>query len=318
MRIIFMGTPDFAVQSLDILLANGFNVVAVVTAPDKPSGRGLQVHQSAVKKYAAEKGLRVLQPEKLKDPVFIDELEALKADLQIVVAFRMLPEQVWNMPALGTFNLHASLLPKYRGAAPINWAIINGERESGVTTFKLKHEIDTGNVMYQARVAISESDTAGDLHDVLMATGAQLILKTVKKIEEHFLNQTPPAFIPQNDAKSSHAPKLFKEDCRIDWNRPVEELYNRIRGLSPYPTAFTLLQNGEGVVQSLKIFRAEYTLSKHSYTNGLLIADNKNLLKVYGNGGILTFTEVQLEGKKRMPAAEFLKGFKLKEGAFVF
>jgi methionyl-tRNA formyltransferase len=313
-----MGTPEFAVESLDILVAGNFNVVGVVTVPDKPAGRGQLVQQSPVKKYALEKGLPVLQPEKLKAPEFIRELAGLKADLQIVVAFRMLPEIVWNMPAEGTYNLHASLLPKYRGAAPINWAIINGERESGVTTFKLKHEIDTGNILFQEKVPIGPEDTAGDLHDILMRTGAQMVLKTAKKIEEHFLKKSPLEFIPQNDAMTSHAPKLFKDTCRINWSRPVREIHNLIRGLSPYPAAFTQLLNDAAPAQTIKIFGSEAAEQAHSNPNGLLSTDGKSFLKVYASNGILNITDIQLEGKKRMPVAEFLRGFKIKEGARFF
>lgn len=318
MRIVFMGTPDFAVESLDILVNNNYEVVGVVTAPDKPSGRGQQLQQSAVKKYALEKGLFLLQPEKLKDPAFIEALMALKADLQIVVAFRMLPEIVWNMPAEGTFNLHASLLPQYRGAAPINWAVINGEQESGVTTFKLKHEIDTGNVLFQERVSIGNADTAGDLHDRLMKTGAQLILKTVKEIERHLSGKSVLNFIPQDNSVSSHAPKIFKDTCRINWNDPVKQIYNLVRGLSPYPTAFTQIINGEGPAQSLKVFHSEIELAEHHQPNGLLSTDNNSFLKVHAEGGFLNITDIQLEGKKRMRTVDFLKGFKIKEGARVF
>jgi methionyl-tRNA formyltransferase len=313
-----MGTPEFAVESLDTLVAGKFNVVGVVTVPDKPAGRGQLVQQSPVKKYALEKGLPVLQPEKLKAPEFVRELAELKADLQIVVAFRMLPEIVWNMPAEGTYNLHASLLPKYRGAAPINWAIINGERESGVTTFKLKHEIDTGNILFQEKVPIGPEDTAGDLHDVLMRTGAQLVLKTARRIEDHFLKKSPLEFIPQNDAMTSHAPKLFKDTCRINWSRPANEIHDLIRGLSPYPAAFTQLLNNDAPAQTIKIFGSEAEEHAHSHPNGLLSTDGKSFLKVYVSNGILSITDLQLEGKKRLPVAEFLRGFKIKEGARFF
>ena len=245
-----MGTPEFAVASLDILIQNNYNVVAVVTVPDKPAGRGQQIQQSAVKKYAIEKGLTVLQPEKLKDEQFIKELTALKADLQIVVAFRMLPEIVWNMPPLGTYNLHGSLLPKYRGAAPINWAIINGETESGVTTFKLKHEIDTGNMLFQQSTPIYPTTTAGDLHDSLMHIGAELILKTVKAIESNNY-----VLKPQNDSEIIHAPKLYKETCKINWDNSAEKINNLIRGLSPYPTAFTEYIDKKNQVIGVKIYK---------------------------------------------------------------
>lgn len=311
MRIIFMGTPEFAVASLDSLIKNNFNVVAVVTVPDKPAGRGQQLHQSAVKKYALEQGLKLLQPEKLKDPAFIEELRGLKADLQIVVAFRMLPEIVWNMPPLGTYNLHGSLLPKYRGAAPINWAVINGETESGVTTFKLKHEIDTGHILFREKAAISDSMTAGELHDILMETGAKLIVKTVRELEESMERKKEPVFVPQNDEEASHAPKLFRETCRIDWNKPVKDIYNLIRGLSPYPTAFTELPDDEGQALQLKIFGARYEITSHNHTNGYVSTDNKTFFKVYCEGGIIEITDLQLQGKKRMAVADFLRGFKL-------
>ncbi|MBK7665909.1 MAG: methionyl-tRNA formyltransferase [Sphingobacteriaceae bacterium] len=229
-----MGTPEFAVPCLDILIKNHYNVVGVVTVPDKPAGRGQQLHESAVKKFAVANGMKVLQPLKLKDPDFIAELKSLNADLQIVVAFRMLREEVWNRPKLGTYNLHGSLLPKYRGAAPINWAIINGETESGVTTFKLKHEIDTGSMLYQQKVSIAENTTAGDLHDDLMKVGASLILKTVKAIESGTVDLKV-----QDDSQAIHAPKIFKETCKINWSKSPKEIYNLIRGLSPYPAAFT-------------------------------------------------------------------------------
>jgi methionyl-tRNA formyltransferase len=311
MRIVFMGTPEFAVASLDSLLINHYNVVAVVTAPDKPAGRGQKLQQSAVKKYALEKNLKILQPENLKNPDFINELRSLKADLQLVVAFRMLPEVVWNMPSAGTYNLHASLLPRYRGAAPINWAIINGDEESGVTTFKLKHEIDTGNVLFQEKVLIKPEDNAGALHDVLMNVGAKLILKTVKKIDKHFLSGEELPFMIQDNSKVSHAPKLSKETCRIDWTLPGIKLNNFIRGLSPYPTAYTYIKNEDNTLLLLKVFRAEFQEMNHNNTNGLLITDNKSFLQVCCINGVLEIIELQLEGKRKLMIAEFLKGFKI-------
>ncbi|MBW8685054.1 methionyl-tRNA formyltransferase [Chitinophaga rhizophila] len=304
LRIIFMGTPDFAVASLDILVQNGYNVVAVITAPDKPAGRGLQLQQSAVKQYALSKNLPVLQPEKLKNPVFLEELSALKADLQVVVAFRMLPEVVWNMPPLGTINVHASLLPNYRGAAPINWAIINGEKESGVTTFKLQHEIDTGDILFNQSVAIRDDETAGELHDDLMVTGATLLLKTVAALAAGTARETPQAQIKAEDIK--HAPKIFKEDCQIKWDQPVENVYNLVRGLSPYPTAWTLL-NGK----SIKIFKATREHATPSVAPGEFISDNKTYLKIAATDGYLSLTEMQMEGKKRMDVEAFLRGNKL-------
>ena len=309
MRIIFMGTPEFAVASLDILVQNNYEIVAVVTVPDKPAGRGQQLQQSAVKKYALEKGLTILQPEKLKDEVFINELKELKADLQIVVAFRMLPEVVWNMPPLGTYNLHGSLLPKYRGAAPINWAVINGETESGVTSFKLKHEIDTGNMLFQEKVPITKTTTAGELHDILMKVGAKVILKTVKAIESGNYELKP-----QDDSQSIHAPKLFKETCKINWNTPAEKIYNLIRGLSPYPAAFTEFVDKNNQTLGMKIFISEIEETQHTCYAGDVKSDGKTFLKVACSNGFIHIKELQMAGKKRMLVEEFLRGFKLDEG----
>lgn len=313
MRIIFMGTPEFAVSSLDSLIKNKFNVVAVVTAPDKPAGRGQQLQESAVKKYAINNNIPLLQPEKLKDEVFLEQLRGLKADLQIVVAFRMLPESVWQMPRLGTYNLHASLLPRYRGAAPINWAIINGDMETGVTTFKLQHEIDTGNILFSKKVAIGDATTAGELHDTLMQVGAELVVKTAKEIEKSDESGYGLKFQEQNDEEACHAPKIFKDTCRISWNKPVKQVYNLIRGLSPYPTAYTTIRAGVNDPLLLKIFSATYEIVVHSETNGSLLTDGKNYLKVYCNGGVLEIKDLQLQGKKRMTVPEFLRGFKLND-----
>src|SRR5215203_1035819 len=252
-RIIFMGTPEFAVASLDALVNAGDNIVGVITAPDKPAGRGMKLQESAVKKYAVEKNLRILQPEKLKNTAFLEELKSLRADLQIVVAFRMLPEVVWNMPPMGTINVHGSLLPQYRGAAPINWAIINGEKQTGVTTFKLKHEIDTGNILLQDTIPIGENETAGELHDRLKELGAEVLVKTIHALANGTLKEISQSEI--SNAKSEtimHAPKIFTETCRIDWNKPVDEVHNLIRGLSPFPGAFTHLNE-----KLLKIYRSE-------------------------------------------------------------
>ena len=306
MRIIFMGTPEFAVASLDILVQNNYEIVGVVTVPDKPAGRGQQLQQSAVKKYALEKGLHILQPEKLKDEAFIDELKKLNADLQIVVAFRMLPEVVWNMPPLGTYNLHGSLLPKYRGAAPINWAVINGETESGVTSFKLKHEIDTGNMLFQEKAPITKTTTAGELHDTLMQVGAEVILKTVKAIESGNYELKP-----QDDTQSIHAPKLFKETCKINWNTAVEKIYNLIRGLSPYPAAYTEFVDKNNQTLGIKIFVSEMEESNHTLTSGIVISDSKTFLKVACSNGYIYIKELQMAGKKRMLVEEFLRGFKI-------
>lgn len=314
MKIVFMGTPEFAVPCLDILVKNNYQIVGVVTAPDKAAGRGQQMQQSAIKKYAVENGLKVLQPEKLKDSAFIEELQTLKADLQIVVAFRMLPEAVWHMPRLGTYNLHGSLLPKYRGAAPINWAIINGEKESGVTTFKLQHEIDTGNILFSEKVFLTETSTAGELHDTLMTVGAQLILKTVKEIEHSDKNGIRLNFIQQNNEGATHAPKIYKDTCKINWAKTTGEIYNLIRGLSPYPGAFTLLGQ-EDKEYILKLFAVQKETSDHAESNGSLLTDNKTFLKISANDGWINIIELQLQGKKRMSVQEFLRGFIIKENA---
>jgi len=310
LKIVFMGTPEFAVASLDILIKNNLNIVGVITSPDKPAGRGQEIHQSAVKKYAAEKGLKVLQPEKLKDEKFIAELKSLNADLQIVVAFRMLPEIVWNMPKLGTFNLHASLLPQYRGAAPINWAIINGEKETGVTTFFLQHEIDTGKIIFQQKVSIEENEAAGEVHDKLMSVGAELVLKTVKAIESKTYPQTTQSEI--EELKS--APKIFKEDCKINWNDSPEKIHNFIRGLSPYPGAHTEFISPDGKSYSLKIFSAKAESTPDFLPSSQIICDNETSLKISCNKGIINITELQLAGKKRMYVKEFLKGFRIEKG----
>ncbi|MFN8296926.1 MAG: methionyl-tRNA formyltransferase [Chitinophagales bacterium] len=309
LRIVFMGTPDFAVPSLDILVQCNYEVVAVITAPDKPAGRGQQLHQSAVKKYAVEKNLKVLQPEKLKNTEFIAELKSLEANLFIVVAFRMLPEIIWQMPEYGTFNLHASLLPQYRGAAPINWAVINGEKETGVTTFFLKHEIDTGNIILQEKIKIEEDDNAGSVHDKLMNIGAQLLLKTVQAIEKNTIEEKTQEQVIQHSLK--HAPKIFKETCLIDWNKSAVEIHNLIRGLSPYPTAFTHL---DGKV--LKIFKTQIDnksieqISHYVRNDVEIITDNKSFLSIKCADTYLDILELQLEGKKRMRIDEFLRGYK--------
>jgi methionyl-tRNA formyltransferase len=305
MRIIFMGTPQFAVTSLDALIKAGCDIIAVVTAPDKPAGRGQKLNESAVKQYAVENGLKVLQPEKLKSPEFLEELRSLHADLQVVVAFRMLPEVVWSMPPKGTLNLHASLLPQYRGAAPINWVLINGESESGVTTFFLKHEIDTGDILFTEKVTLTGDETAGELHDRLMHKGAGLLVKTVKGVESGRYNEHPQSQLAAG-VELRHAPKIFKEDCLIDWNQPAQTIYNKIRGLSPTPTAYTML-NGK----VLKIFRAEYELTDPGKLPGGFLTDNKTHLKFATQDGFVSLTEIQLEGKKQMGIAEFLRGVKL-------
>jgi len=306
-----MGTPDFAVASLDILVKNNYTIVGVITAPDKPAGRGQQLQQSAVKKYAIKKKLNILQPEKLKAPEFLSELKALNADLQIVVAFRMLPEVVWNMPALGTFNLHGSLLPQYRGAAPINWAVINGEKETGVTTFFLQHEIDTGNIIFREKTDIQENDTAGDIHDKLMHIGANLVLKTVKAIEENNYPQTAQSVYIAQGEQEKHAPKIFKEDCKIDWTKTATAIHNHIRGLSPYPTAFTELISPDGKSYPIKIFKTLKEEIGHTYSIGSIQTDQKTYIKVAVTNGYISICDLQLAGKKRLPTAEFLRGFEL-------
>lgn len=317
MRIVFMGTPEFAVASLDALIKNNLDVVAVITAPDKPAGRGQNLAQSAVKIYALQKQIKILQPENLKDENFIKELKGLKADLQLVVAFRMLPESVWNMPPLGTYNLHASLLPKYRGAAPINWAIINGEKETGITTFKLKHEIDTGNILFSEKAQISEKMNAGELHDLLMQKGADLILKTVSEVQTNYEQGKQPIFIPQNEKEVCHAPKLNKETCRINWNRDSKSIYNLIRGLSPYPGAFTELITAVKQPLVLKIFNADYQMLNHTFSIGHIETDSKSVFRVYCSNGFVLIKELQLQGKKRMMTEEFLRGFKLTKEHFI-
>ncbi len=313
LRIVYMGTPDFAVYPLKHLVENGYQVVGVVTNPDKPAGRGQQLQESAVKKYAKEVGLKIMQPAKFRDPEFLEELASLKADLQLVVAFKMLPEVVWSMPPLGTVNLHASLLPDYRGAAPINWAVINGEKYSGVSTFLLKHEIDTGNIIFQEKVDITDEMTAGDLHDSLMEKGATLLLKTVDAIAS---GDYP--LIDQNELLNGrtpiHAPKIFKEDMRVDWNCTLDTIYNRIRGLAPFPTAWAeLIHKTSGQSHSFKIFRTEKIACAHDHAFGELATDGKKTFDVYVPGGILRILELQLAGKKRMLTEDFLRGFKLED-----
>lgn len=300
-RIIFMGTPEFAVASLDAIVNAGYDIVAVITAPDKPAGRGLQVSESAVRKYAGEKGLRILQPEKLKNPEFLAQLRALNADLQIVVAFRMLPELVWNMPPMGTVNLHGSLLPQYRGAAPINWAVINGEKETGVTTFQLQQNIDTGNILLQDRFPIADDATAGDVHDIMKEVGARLLVRTIEGLIAGTLKATP----QQDSNELKHAPKLFTETGLIDWNKSTDGIYNLIRGLSPFPAAYTHLDG-----KLLKIFRSEKEKKAPSQKPGAYETDQKTYLKFATADGYIRLTELQLEGKKKMKVQDFLRGFR--------
>jgi len=301
LRIIFMGTPEFAVPSLEILVENKFNVVAVITAPDKPQGRGQKLTASPVKECALKHNIEVLQPTNLKSPEFLNELKSYNANLQIVVAFRMLPEVVWSMPSLGTFNLHASLLPQYRGAAPINWAIINGEKETGATTFFLKHEIDTGSIIFQEKEKIDDDDDAGKLYERLRHKGAALVLKTVKAIE----SGNYPS-VPQTEAEAKHAPKIFKETCEVNWNQPSESIRNFVRGLSPYPAAWTTL-NGK----VFKIFQSAIDSRQSLAKPGEIETDNKTFLRVKTQDGWLSILKFQPEGKKRMSVEEFFRGNKI-------
>lgn len=316
-----MGTPAFAAESLKALVENSYNVVGVVTMPDKPVGRGYRLQPSAVKQYALQQGLTVLQPEKLKDELFLTQLRQLQADIQIVVAFRMLPEVVWNMPPEGTFNLHSSLLPQYRGAAPINWAIINGEKETGVTTFFLSHEIDTGKIIYQEKTAIGESDNAGTMHDKLMVMGAQLVLKTVDAVLNGTVTTVPQGELFEKESALKPAPKIFKETCRIDWGMRAAELYDFIRGLSPYPAAWTELC-GDGSDQPLRVrlFASELIseLIRGNADNlpaGTIRTDNKTFLDVVVHDGFIRITDLQLSGKKRMKTIDFLNGYAFPEDA---
>ena len=301
-RLVFMGTPDFAVTILDRLVVEGCNIVAVITAPDKPAGRGMQLTPSAVKKYALEKGLHILQPEKLKDAEFLKALRDLEADLQVVVAFRMLPEAVWNMPPLGTINLHGSLLPKYRGAAPINWAIINGESETGITTFKLQHAIDTGDILMQETIEIRSDETAGELHDEMKVLGAGLVYKTLQAYCEGIIKPFPQADASDQTSLSA-APKIHTATCSINWNLGVVQVFNLIRGLSPYPGAFTSLEG-----KSLKIFAATCEEKGHEKAPGSWETDGKSFLRFAAADGWLYVKSMQLEGKKRMAVEDFLRG----------
>jgi methionyl-tRNA formyltransferase len=302
MKIVFMGTPDFAVASLEKLVENGCDIVAVITAPDKPSGRGLQMHETPVKKYAVSQNIPVLQPEKLKNPEFLEQLRSYQADLQIVVAFRMLPEVVWNMPTIGTFNLHGSLLPQYRGAAPINWAVINGDTETGVTTFFIQQEIDTGNIIFAEKEPILHTDNAGTLHDKLMERGANLVLKTVRAIEAENYPQIP----QQMDVELKAAPKIFKETCQINWNQAAAKVHNFVRGLSPYPASWTTLAG-----KTCKIYQSEIgDLANDESEIGTFKTDGKSILAFRCADKWLIIKDLQLEGKKKMSVEEFLRGFR--------
>ncbi len=312
MRIVFMGTPDFAVGVLKNLIKNKFAIVGVITAPDKPSGRGRKLNQSAVKKYAIEQQLTVLQPRNLKNEDFLNELKQLNANLQIVVAFRMLPKIVWQLPPLGTFNLHASLLPEYRGAAPINWAIINGEIKTGVTTFFIDEKIDTGEIILQDEIPINETDTAGDLHDKLMETGSQLVVKTVKLVQEGKVKTIKQ---PSNGKVGKTAPKIYKETCRIDWHQPIDIIYNKIRGLSPYPASWTIIKNSNESIEA-KIYAVTKEKNKHNHPIGTIITTKKEL-KVAVHGGIILIHEIQLPGKRKMKTSDLLNGFEFHKDAIM-
>jgi len=335
LRIVFLGTPEFAAASLEALKKAPYNIVGVITAPDKPAGRGMKLQESAVKKFAGKRNLRILQPEKLKNPEFLEELKSLNADLQIVVAFRMLPEAVWNMPPMGTINLHASLLPQYRGAAPINWAIINGEKETGLTTFKLRQEIDTGDILLQEKIEIGENEIAGELHDRMKDIGAQLLVKTVQGLVDGELQQMPQSsianpstiaedqptvqnlpventgsqFTPdsyrEDNSQLKQAPKIHTADCKIDWHKSMDEVHNLIRGLSPYPAAFTELGD-----KTIKIFRSEKESAPPTSRIGRWETDRKTYLKFAAKDGYVHLKEVQLEGKRKMNIEEFLRGYR--------
>lgn len=309
LRIVFMGTPDFAVATLKTLVNNNYNVVGVITAPDKPAGRGRKLNESAVKKYAKAEGLNILQPTNLKNEDFIKELKALHANLQIVVAFRMLPKAVWQMPEIGTFNLHASLLPNYRGAAPINWAIINGEQKTGVSTFFIDEKIDTGEMILQESITIDPKENAGSLHDKLMHIGSKLVLKTVNLIENTNVTTTPQ--IDTDDIKTAY--KLNRENCKIDWNDSINNIYNMIRGLSPYPAAWCTIINGAERLD-VKIYKIEKEIETHSNTIGTIICTKKTL-KISVKGGYINLLEIKLPGKKAMDVKSLLNGYNFESDA---
>ena len=311
-----MGTPAFAVPSLAILVENGYNVVAVITVPDKPAGRGQKLQMSPVKEYALSKNIPVLQPPRLSDPEFIDQLKSYGADLQIVVAFRMLPQLVWSMPPLGTFNLHGSLLPHYRGAAPIQHAVMNGDKMTGVTTFFLKHEIDTGNVILRKEIPIGAEENAGELHDRMMVIGADAVLETVRKIENKDVQPIPQEQFMNNETILHPAPKIFREHCKLDFSKSIADLFNQVRGLSPYPGAFFELQQTNGEVIAVKVFKAKALPSGTVMTHEI-ITDNKQFIRVSASDGFLELEEVQVPGRKRMSASELLRGFRFDAGAHI-
>lgn len=311
LRIVYMGTPEFAVEPLKTLVETDYKIVAVVTMPDKPAGRGQKIRYSSVKEYALENEIPVLQPENLKSNEFLTELKSYEADLQIVVAFRMLPEAVWSMPKLGTFNLHASLLPQYRGAAPINWAIINGEKETGVTTFFLEHEIDTGNIIDQRKVAIDENDTVGMLHDKLMLLGAGLVKDTVDLIISGEVEAIKQDKLIKNETELMAAPKIFRETCEVDWDQDVKLVHNFIRGLSPYPACWSTLISSEGEKFKIKIFESRALIKEHNLAIGSVYQEGKEDLKIAVQNGFIDIKVMQLPGKRRLPIADLLRGFSI-------
>ena len=316
MKIIFLGTPEFAVPSLDILFENGYEIVGVITVADKPSGRGQKLHESEVKQYAVKHGIKVFQPLKLSDPNFLSEIKSLNADLQIVVAFRMMPIALWSMPKLGTLNLHGSLLPNYRGAAPINRALMNGERITGVTTFFLKHEIDTGNIIFQEEIFINDDETAGELHDRMKDIGASLVLKTVKAIESNNVHAFEQDILIKQKGELKLAPKIFKEDCKLDFSKNISYLHNQIRGLSPYPGAFFEIKLSDGTIQSIKIFRSLKESAGTVLTHEL-ITDGKTFIKISASDGFISIKEIQVSGKKRMSVEELLRGYSFPDNSVI-
>ncbi|MHC1702281.1 MAG: methionyl-tRNA formyltransferase [Tenuifilaceae bacterium] len=309
-RVVYMGTPYIAVEPLKAIIEAGFNVVGVVTVPDKPAGRGQKLHQSPVKLFALDNNLHLLQPEKLKDPVFVEELNSLKPDIAVVVAFRMLPEIVWTIPKLGTFNLHASLLPQYRGAAPINWAIINGETKSGVTTFLIDKEIDTGNIIFQKEVSIESNETAGDLHDKLMLAGSMLVVETIDTLSEKNFKPIPQKSFIQEDQTLKPAPKIFRETCKIDWTKPINEIHNLIRGLSPYPGAWSEMEFTDDSITQVKVLKSAISENTNNTEIGSIITDGKTSFEVTCGNGSISIIELQVAGKRPMKTSEMLNGLR--------
>ncbi len=313
LRILFMGTPEIATYSLKKLLDEGYNVVGVVTAPDKPAGRGRKIRISDVKKFALENNLPVLQPENLKSPEFLDALHSLKPDIQVVVAFRILPEAVWSLPPLGTFNMHASLLPDYRGAAPINWVLINGEKETGVTTFLLDRQVDTGKILFREKVNIDEGETAGSLHEKLKVAGGRLVVKTIDTLAEGSARPIDQKDLIKDPSRLKKAPKIFKEDCRINWSKPCREVAHFIHGLSPVPGAYTYVDNGKNEKTQVKLFEVEPKKRNHDHPPGKILSDNREKIQFTTPDGIIEVKSLQISGKKRMNAEEFLRGFDLQD-----